>query len=140
MSRKWIVTRIWRDVEADTAVRALEKARPGKHDTSDATIRRGGEYDMALMLFQRDELGELLEAIGIAYRQHEEINQLARSEDILKISHEHLILLNSLRTAIAEARYGLMTAEEIEAEQRSLEEAKADVAQLRREVEGKRSS
>lgn len=136
MTRKWIVTRIWRDVEAPTAAEALTAAHHGKHDSANATIRRGSEHDMAVLLLQKDELAELLHAIGVSLYQVQEVNQVAQSEEIIRRTHNELMLLNSLRTAIAEARYGLMTQEEIEGESRSLEEARQDVAELQREARG----
>lgn len=113
---KWVVTRTWRDIEADRATDAMDAAQPGGHDETHVAVRRGAPNDMTNLLFQRDELEDLLHAIGVSITGNKGILDVAQSPQIRDRVSAQLNRLNSLRTYLSEARYALMSPREREQE------------------------
>lgn len=121
--RRWIVIRRWL-VEADTVTAALDVALPGEHDQVDVKLRGRGRPVLADLLYTRDELEALQTAVGASLVLIEEQRPLAQSDRVVELLNKRWGLYNSLRTSLAEARWGLMTPEEIAQEELDLAEAR----------------
>lgn len=123
--RRWIVIRRWH-VEADTVTDALDVAVPGKHDQVDVKARGAGPPVLAELYYTRDELEALQTAVGAALVLIEEQRPMAQSDLVSELLNKRWGLYNSLRTSLAEARWGLMTPEDIAQEELDLAEARAE--------------
>jgi hypothetical protein len=121
---EWTVARVWRNVKADNATEAIERAQVGEH----TEVRTGRQYTdagaLAQLYYTRDELETLQAAVGEAILNVEKNQTLARSPQIQALLTKRWTLLNSLRTSLAETRYGLMTRGEIDAEVAARAEAR----------------
>lgn len=80
---------------------------------------------LAQLYYTKDELEVLLMSVGMAISAVEENLRLVRAPATKTLMQKQRTLLNSLRTSLAEARYGLMTREEIDAERQAQAEARA---------------
>lgn len=124
MSR-WTVHRVWRNVKAETATEAIENAQPGEHDEVRAAAQWEHPDAMALLYYTRQELEALQLSVGAMLLTTEENREYAQTPSVQTLLATQWNVLNSLRTSLAEARYGLMGADEIAAERDAQAKARA---------------
>lgn len=120
---RWTVWRLWRGVEAETATEALRATQPGEHDEVKVIAQHEGFNALAPLYFTAQEMGDLVAMSAAGIGQLEQSLAAAQAPEIRAALQEMWTRLNSLRTAITEARWSLLPREQVDREVADMQEA-----------------
>lgn len=116
----WSVVRHWRGVRAPTAAEAITATQSAPHDDV-----RASHQELGMLYLSKDELRAMAMSFAASIHQVEANLRLAQSDQTVSVLRHSWQMLNSLRTAVTEARWELMTREEALAEESDLNDARA---------------